>query len=238
ILAGIVVFLIKKALAGSVSALNSFTLLLRNNRRPKLPGLILIATQKRKGVKLFLFISRMLILLLMVLPLWLPLGQLKQEMITRPASQMIQNLKDSFDLFGYSSLLTIPPTLILSVLTILFGVTVRIMLPRHSEAFNARSLPMFYIVLLVHAIPGIGLAYCAFYWLSLSPRNLEPAMYLFWLISQSIIGFSLVGAFILYVHFDVSSNELFFSRVSRASLTETAWYSFIRRFWLSYVLLA
>src|SRR5262249_45146228 len=79
ILAGIVVFLIKKTLAGSVSLLNSLTSLTRNNRRPKLPSLILNAAQKRKNVKLLLFISRLLILLLVALPLWLPLAQLKQE---------------------------------------------------------------------------------------------------------------------------------------------------------------
>lgn len=132
-----------------------------------------------------------------------------------------------------SLLYVIPAAVLATAAAISFGLVLRLLMPRITEAFSSRSVPLLSLILLLHAIPSIGLAYCGHFWIQILPW---PG-WLFWIMAQAISAFAVVGVFTLYVHFDVPTNEVEFYRSANATFYEAAREGFFSRFRASYALI-
>lgn len=165
----------------------------------------------------------------------LPFGELVYDLVGRQRRVGLDTLAN-----GVSAVASGLPAVLLAAVsiagvTIACGVILRLLAPRLTEKFDEKSLPMFSGILLLHAAPGVALAYCALHWFHVLVA--DPALIpLYWLLGESILGLSVIGAFILYVHFDVPSAEIAFYRSSGASVREAFREGFWSRFRLSYLL--
>lgn len=132
---------------------------------------------------------------------------------------------------------TVVVALIVVSLTIVFGICIRIVLPDTLQRFDTRSLPVFICLLMLHAIPAIGLAFCAYHWLKYVDQHNDVIVFCCWIVGQCILALPYLAVFTLYINFTTTATEIRFLRVCQANTTEIAKVSFWGRLWPYYMLL-
>jgi len=120
-----------------------------------------------------------------------------------------------------------------------FACSARILWPRALQKFDARSLPFFGGLYVLHLVPAVAVAFCAYYWIAAADigSRTNGAVVLLWLTAQVIIAFPLLGSFVQLANCRVRHEELAYQRATGATWTETLSTSFLRRLRGEYVLI-
>jgi ABC-type sugar transport system permease subunit len=142
--------------------------------------------------------------------------------------------------FSRSVLLALIASIIALLLSVLLGISGRLLLRQTMERFDARSAVVFAALYFVQVIPAIGIALCGYYWLGVLASRGSVAAWVpvLWLACQVIIALPLTASFVQVSHFRVRTIELDFQESSRVGLRDVIWHSFLRRFSLDYLLVA
>ncbi len=164
-----------------------------------------------------------------------PFLQLPADLLGNGSSPTRSMMADASALFVGALAPITAAALLVAIITISFGIVLRLMLPRHTAMFNSKSVPLLSSILTLHCVPAIGLAYCALYWFHAVYEQRLP-MPLYWALAESVLGFSILGAFSLYVHFDLPQRDIDFCRSAGVTVREAARYVLLGRFRLSYCL--
>lgn len=146
----------------------------------------------------------------------------------------------SAGIFWNSLVFTLFAATLVSGLSIAFAAGMRVAFKERLKRFDTKSLPAFVALSLILVVPPIAIAFCGFYWISLLGEGLRSTWLVLsvWLLGQVILAFPLVACFILSTHFAVTTSEIDFQTVAKATITEAATFSFWRRFRAEYVLTA
>lgn len=137
---------------------------------------------------------------------------------------------------GRALLLAFGGALIASPIAIAFGVAARIGGPRLLQKFDRKSLRVFIALFLLQAVPVISLALCGYEWISRLSHYSTWQQIAVWLVGQAVFSLPLLGGFVLWTHFQINTRELEFQEASQLSLKEMTVWTFLRRYFLEYIL--
>lgn len=129
-------------------------------------------------------------------------------------------------------------SLVAVVVSIILGISGRLLLRRTMERFDSRSALVFAGVYFLQVVPGIAIALCGYYWLAVIAASASLAQWVpvLWLICQVIIALPLTASFVQLSHFRVRTDEIDFQESAKIGLYDIVSQSFVRRFSLDYVL--
>lgn len=133
-------------------------------------------------------------------------------------------------------LLTLAGALMASLVAIAFGVAARLAGRSLLQRFDSKSLKVFIALFLLQAVPAISVGLCGYEWLSLLNRYSYAQQVSVWIVGQSILALPMLGGFVLWVHFQITTRELEYQEATKLSLRETAFWTFLKRFKLEYIL--
>ena len=136
-----------------------------------------------------------------------------------------------------SLIMTALATLISSLIAVLFGISTRLGWKHTLSSFSQRSLPFFVLLLVLLLIPPIVILITGFKWMSFIGYSSIIVICAIWIIGHVILTLPILGGFILFNHFRVSTGEIDYLSVYKLSKLETIKYSFIKRFKAEYLLL-
>jgi ABC-type sugar transport system permease subunit len=142
--------------------------------------------------------------------------------------------------FKNDILTTLIPVFIASSLSTTISIFISILLrfgfKSFMDSFNIKSNTLILIIFMLLLIPSI-LVYLAGYKLvGLFSMNNSLSVYFVWLSSHIMLIIPLLTSFLIATHFSVSNRELDFHVISKASILEIIKSSFLKRFWLQYLL--
>lgn len=142
--------------------------------------------------------------------------------------------------FSRSVALAFMASIVALLLSVLLGISGRLLLRRTMERFDSHSAIVFAALYFVQVIPAIGIALCGYYWLGIlaSHGNVAAWVPVLWLACQVIIALPLTASFVQVNHFRVRTIELDFQESSNVGLRDIIWHSFLQRFSLDYLLVA
>lgn len=133
-------------------------------------------------------------------------------------------------------LLAIAGAFIASLIAISFSVAARLAGLRLLQKFDGKSLRVFIALFVLQAVPAICIGLCGYEWISLLSRYSTPQQLSIWIVGQSILALPMLGGFLLWIHFQITTKELEFQQASQLSLRETTKWTFLKRFKLEYIL--
>lgn len=142
--------------------------------------------------------------------------------------------------FPRSVFLAFIASLVALVVSILLGISGRLLLRRTMERFDSHSALVFAVLYFLQVVPAIGIALCGYYWLDViaSRGGVAEWVPVLWLACQVIIALPLTASFVQVSHFRVATTELDFQESSKVGLGDLIWHTFLRRFSLDYLLVA
>ena len=166
-----------------------------------------------------------LLILFVIVPVVFCLGYIKFD------------LGKSILAMGFPLMMVFLATLVATGTAILFGIAARLGWERLLSAFTNRSLLFLMALFLLLIIPPLVILISGFNWMGLIGYNSEWLIYAIWIAGHTILSLPVLGSFVLFNHFRVSTRELNYLQVYRLNTPELLKLSFFSRFKAEYLLL-
>lgn len=133
--------------------------------------------------------------------------------------------------------MTFLATIIAVTIAISFGVSSRLGWQQTLSSFNNRSVLFFISLFILMLIPPIVILISGYKWMGVLGYNSITTIYLIWFLGHTLLALPMLGSFVLFNHFRVSTNEINYLKVSSLSRIDIIKYSFLTRFKAEYLLL-
>lgn len=121
-----------------------------------------------------------------------------------------------------------------------FAFSARLAWPRRLQRLDSGSLPFYGGLYLLHLVPSIAVAFCAYHWIAATKVGSRggPFVVALWLVSQVIVAFPVLASFAQVANCRVLSRELDFQRAIGSTWGEQLRNSFIGRLRSDYFMIA
>lgn len=139
-------------------------------------------------------------------------------------------LSSSLLTLGFPIAMTLLATILAVIAAISFGICARVGYKVLLSSFNNRSLLFFLLFFTLMLIPPIILLVSGYKWMGYLGYHSESMVYIIWLLGHAILTLPVMGSFVLFNHFQVSSKELDYQFISAIPITSIIRFSFMARF--------
>jgi len=133
--------------------------------------------------------------------------------------------------------MTLLAALVASIVAIGMGMAARIGWQARLGSFSPRSLPFFVGLVALLLVPPLHVLLSGHLWMGKLGYEWASVIGPIWVAGHMLLTKPLLGSFVLFSHFHVSSNELDYQRLHGLTKWELAKYSFLKRFKAEYFLL-
>lgn len=133
--------------------------------------------------------------------------------------------------------MTLIAAAVASLIAIGMGMAARIGWQARLGSFSPRSLPFFLGLVALLLVPPLLVLLSGHLWMGQLGYEWTSVIWPIWVAGHMLLTKPLLGSFVLFSHFRVSSNELDYQRLHGLTKWELAWNSFLTRFKAEYLLL-
>jgi ABC-type Fe3+ transport system permease subunit len=136
-----------------------------------------------------------------------------------------------------SFIMTLIATLVAGSIAIGMGMAVRVGWKERLSSFSPRSLPFFLGLVALLLVPPLLVLLSGYAWMGQLGYSWTQMIWPIWVAGHMLLTKPLLGSFVLFSHFRVSTNELDYLQLHGLSKWEIAKTSFLQRFKAEYLLL-
>lgn len=125
---------------------------------------------------------------------------------------------------------------IATLTSIKLSIMLRIGFQKFMDSFNFRSNILLLFLYLLLLVPSLLVYLAGYKWAALFSVTDSTRIVILWVTSHVIFTIPLLSSFLFSTHFNASNKELDFQAISEARALEIIKISFLKRFWLQYLL--
>jgi len=133
--------------------------------------------------------------------------------------------------------MTLIATLVAGCIAIGMGMAARVGWKERLSSFSPRSLPFFLGLVALLLVPPLLVLLSGYAWMGQLGYSWTQMIWPIWVAGHMLLTKPLLGSFVLFSHFRVSTNELVYLQLHGLSKWEIAKTSFLQRFKAEYLLL-